>query len=329
MNAQQLKSPWDQHTVALTDSPYKCPEAPPFAISLNAEGYYIDAHHSVIDPVKHEAYVKASEPPTHLGQWAGNAADAYLATGSRAGAQCVYTLLSAAAAAGAWSTAMPTGQSTYVQKWLLAATSMSYLKVRRSGVGTPEQDKAIQSWLGTLAGRIRNYVDSKRPNPDSDAWNNHLYWAGFAIAASGVARNDRLDFQFGVDAFKTGAAEIGPDGVLPREMARAGMALHYHLYAIAPLVMIAELGESNGIDLYAENHNGIDRLATICRDGLLHPDIFAKPTGVEQKMPEIISGADIGWAVPYVKRHPDVQLSAWIANAPTTRFWQWGGLPPE
>jgi poly(beta-D-mannuronate) lyase len=45
--------------------------------------------------------------------------------------------------------------------------------------------------------------------------------------------------------------EIQASGVLMREMARAGMALHYHLYALAPLIMIAELGEANGMDLYA------------------------------------------------------------------------------
>jgi poly(beta-D-mannuronate) lyase len=113
-----------------------------------------------------------------------------------------------------------------------------------------------------------------------------------------------------------------------REMARAGMALHYHLYALAPLIMIAELGEANGMDLYAENKGAIHRLVTISEAGLKDPGIFKKATGVEQNMPDSISGAEIGWAVPYVKRFPDAQLSRWIADAKTTRFWQWGGLPP-
>ncbi|HEY2470885.1 MAG TPA: hypothetical protein VGI45_24035 [Terracidiphilus sp.] len=46
-------------------------------------------------------------------------------------------------------------------------------------------------------------------------------------------------------------------------------------------------------------------------------------------MPDKIAGGTIGWAVPYVKRHPDAQLSKWIAQADSTSFWQWGGLPPE
>jgi poly(beta-D-mannuronate) lyase len=116
---------------------------------------------------------------------------------------------------------------------------------------------------------------------------------------------------------------------LPRELQRAGMALHYHLYALAPLIMLAELGEDNRIDTYSENHNAIGRLVNLCEQGLQHPEIFEKATGVKQNMPDKISGATIGWAVPYVKRHPDPQLSAWIAQAEYTSFWQWGGLPPD
>jgi poly(beta-D-mannuronate) lyase len=326
--AQKLKSPWDGQQVALTDAAYKCPDPPPFAKSLDAESYYTDANHSIIDEAKRDAFRKATEAPTHLGQWAGEAADAYLVKGSRAAAACVYSLLGAAADAKAWTATMPTGQATYEQKWMLAGTAMAYLKVRTSGVGSLEQDKAIQMWLGTLADKIKDYVDGKRKNANSDAWNNHLYWAGLAVAASGVARNDARDFKWGVDSYKTGVGDIQASGVLMREMARAGMALHYHLYALAPLIMIAELGEANGMDLYAENKGAIHRLVTISEAGLKDPGIFKKATGVEQNMPDSISGAEIGWAVPYVKRFPDAQLSRWIADAKTTRFWQWGGLPP-
>lgn len=326
--ADQLKSPWDGHPVALTDSAYTCPDPPPFSKSLDAEGYYIDAHHSVIDPAKKAAYEKAAEAPDHLGEWTTQAADAYIRHGSRAGAQCVYTLLSAAAAAKAWSATMPTGQAHYVQKWVLAATAMAYLKVRNTGVETPENDKEIQKWFGLLADQVRDYVDDKMKNPNSDAWNNHRYWAGLAVCAAGIARNDTREFHFGMEAFKAGVDEIGPSGALPRELQRAGMALHYHLYALAPLIMLAELGEANGIDTYSENQHAIDRLVNLCEQGLQHPEIFAKATGVEQNMPDKISGAVIGWAVPYVKRRPDPQLSAWIAQAGSTAFWQWGGLPP-
>jgi poly(beta-D-mannuronate) lyase len=325
----QLRSPWDGLSIATTDAPYNCPEPPPFTKTLNVEGYYTDAHHSVIDEKKREAEEKATEAPTHLGQWSGEAADAWLTKGSRAAATCVYSLLDAAARAHAWSGEMPTGQGHYEQKWLLAGVSVAYLKARNSGVGTPDQQKDIQKWFSSVADRVTEYVDTKKVNPDSDAWNNHRYWSGLAVAAAGIATNDKSNFVWGVQSYKAGVDQIQPDGVLPHEMARAGRALHYHLYALAPLIMIAELAEANGMDLYSYNNGAIHRLVNLCIAGLRDPEIFAKATGVQQ---DIVagqySGADIGWAVPYVKRFPNPQLSAWIAQAGTTRFWQWGGLPP-
>jgi poly(beta-D-mannuronate) lyase len=326
--AQRLRSPWDDQKITLTEAPYKCPDPPPFEKSINAEGYYTDEHHSVIDPAKKKAFEDATEAPTHLGQYVGLAADAYLTQGSKAAAQCAYSLLLAAAKAEAWSHKMPTNQATYEQKWLLSGTAMAYLKVRDSGAGSADDDKAIQKWFGTLAGHIEDYVDSHRQNKNSDAWNNHGYWAGLAVAAAGVARNNRSEFQWGLNLYKTGVLEIGPQGQLPRELDRAAMALHYHLYALGPLVMLAELGEANGLDLYAVEHGAIQRLAKLCEAGLANPEIFTKATGVQQNVDDKITGFEIGWAVPYVKRYPNAQLSQWIAQAPTVRFWQWGGLPP-
>ena len=325
----QLRSPWDAESITLTDAPYDCPQPPPFQKTLNAESYYTDAHHSIIDPAKKEAEEKATAAPTHLGQWSTEAADAYVTKGSRAAAACAYSLLDAAAKAHAWSGEMPTGQGHYEQKWLLAGTAISYLKVRNTGVGMPDQDKDIKKWFSSLANRVTEYVDSKKSNRDSDAWNNHRYWSGLAVAAAGIADNDKGDFLWGVDSYKAGVDQIRPDGVLPLEMNRAGRALHYHLYALAPLIMIAELARANGMDLYSYSNGAIHRLVNLCAAGLRNPDIFAKATGVQQDIvPSQYSGADIGWAVPYVKRFPNPQLSAWIAQAGNVRFWQWGGLPP-
>jgi poly(beta-D-mannuronate) lyase len=325
---QVLRSPWDAQPIVLTEAAYTCPEPPPFSKSLEVEGYYSDAHHSIVDPKKLEAERKATEAPTHLGEWTTQAADTYRAHGSRAGAACVYALLDAAARARAWADTMPTSQGSYEQKWLLAAVSVAYLKVRDSGVGTPDQDKEIQKWLSTVAKRAIDYVERKERNPESDAWNNHRYWAGFAVCAAGIAIGDRGDYEWGISSYKAGVDQIQPDGVLPREMARAGRALHYHIYALAPLTMIAEMGEANGLDLYHYRDGAIHRLVRLCIVGLQNPGIFAKATGVAQEDVNVTSGIYIGWAVPYVQRFPDAQLSAWISQSRATSFWQWGGLPP-
>ncbi len=325
----RLRSPWDSVAVALTDAAWTCPAPPPFAQVLDASPYYIDKRASVIDPQKLAAFQAAVDAPTHLGQFASAAADAYLARGGRDAARCVYSLLDAAARAQAWTGKMPGFSGVYMQNWELSGVAIAYLKVRRSGVGTPDQDARIQRWFRLLAGRVREYFDAHVPQPASDAWNNHMYWAGLAVAAQGIADDDRRAFEWGMRAARTGVDAIQPDGSLRAEMGRGQMALHYHLYALGALIMLAELGEGNGVDLYAEHNGAIHRLVKFCVAGLEDPASLGKLTGVAQVVPNPLAGLDIGWAVPYLRRFPDARLSSLLAKAEWTRFWQWGGAPPQ
>jgi poly(beta-D-mannuronate) lyase len=324
----KLLSPWDNHPVPQTDAAYDCPAPPLFAEKLDIASYYIDKKYSVIDPKKLEAYQKGTDASTHLGQYATLAADAYLDKGSRAAARCVYSLLDAAAKAKAWTGKMPSNNGVYNQNWLLSGTAIAYLKVRSSGQGTPAQDAEIQKWFRDLAGRVRDYFDDSILRPGSDGWNNHFYWAGLAVAAEGIADDDKSGFKWGIDTYHAGVGRILPDGSLEAEMGRAQRAVHYHLYALGPLIILAELGEANGLDLYAEDHGAIHRLANFCVAILEDPTLLEKRTGVAQVADRPWNGQEIGWAVPYVRRFPNAKLSAFIAQAPWVRFWQWGGAPP-
>ena len=327
--AERLKSPWDHRQVKQTNAAYDCPDAPPFPKTLTIDTYYIDSHASIADAEKLAAFQKASEAPTHLSQFAALAADTYLDKGNRAAAVCVYTLLDAAAKAHAWTGKMPSFSGVYVQNWLLSAVAISYLKVRESDAGTPGQDTRIRKWFNALTGRVEDYFGRGLKRGDSDAHNNHLYWAGLAIAAASIASNRRKDFGAGILTYRIGVSAIQSDGSLVAEMDRAQMALHYHLYALGALVMLAELGEVNGLKLYAEENGAMHRLVNLCLAGLEDPSMFEKRTGVAQVVTQPYAGADIGWAVPYVRRFPNPQLSDLIAKAPWVRFTSWGGTPPE
>jgi poly(beta-D-mannuronate) lyase len=324
-----MRSPWDEVKTASTDAPYECPAPPAFARKLRTEGYYTDKQYSVIDPKKLAAFNAATEGPTHLGQYVTRAADAWLSTGSRAAAACVYSLLAAAAGADAWDEKMPQNNGVYLQNWMLSGTAMAYLKVRNSHVGTSEQDGRILRWFSRVGTRVRDYFDLQRTRPDSDAWNNHMYWAGLAVAAQGIACNDQNAFHWGMAAYRMGVDAIQEDGSLVAEMNRAGMAEHYQLYALGALVMLAELAAANGIDAYGEGDGAIHRLVKFSVAGLEDPHMIEKRTGVPQNLPEQIGGLEIGWAVPYLKRFPDERLAALLAKAQWTGFWQWGGAPPE
>lgn len=325
----RLHSPWDNHKVELTRAAYTCPAPPPFATTMQISAYYIDSKASVADPAKLAAFQKASEASTHLSQWAALAADSYLATGSRAAAACVYSLLQAAAKANAWDGQMADFNGVYIQNWLLSAVAISYLKVRPSRLGTPAQDAVIQKWFALLAKRVRDYFDQevRRIGPANE--NNHLYWAGLAVAAAGIADNNAADFHWGVTAYHMGLELIQPDGSLTAEMNRGQMAMHYNLYALGPLIMLAELGEANGLHLYAEQNGAIHRLVKFCTAAMENPALIEARVGVKQLVWTPYSGGDIGWAVPYVKRFPNAKLSALLAKAQWVRYTTWGGAPPD
>ena len=328
-HADKLRSPWDSVKVVPTDAPYSCPAPPPFARTLDLAAYYIDKNASIADAQKFAAFQKGSEAPTHLGQFASLAADAYLSKGSRAAALCLYSLLDAAAKADAWTDKMPDFNGVYLQNWLLSGAAISYLKLRQSGLATPIQDAEIRRWFRLLSIRVREYFDAELVRIGLERENNHLYWAGLAVAAEGIIDDNPRAMQWGMDSYAMGVDSIQPDGSLKTEMARAGKALHYHLYAVGPLIMLAELGVANGVDPYAYDKGAIHRLVAFCVAGLLDPTILEKRTGVPQEVPHPLAGLDIGWAIPYVRRFPNPQLSALIAQAEWTRFWQWGGAPPD
>ncbi|GGG98413.1 alginate lyase family protein [Silvibacterium dinghuense] len=331
--AARLRSPWDDRQIALTDAAYACPAIPAFARTTEVESAYIDSHYSIIDPVKEVAEEKADEPLTHLGQYAVRAADAYLAHGSRQAAQCTYALLTAAAKADAWTGKMPHRQGIYDQNWLLSGVAIAYLKVRNTGVGTAGEDAEIAAWMARLAVPVEVYFDQQLTHPGSDAYNNHLYWAGLSLCAQGIVGNHKAGFLWGMNAYRHGVEAIRGDGSLMAEMNRAGRALHYQLYALGPLVMLAEFGEANGIDLYAERNGALHRLVRFDVAAIEAPERIVKAVGVAQDYKPPASGLEIGWAVPYAARFPyaakSLNLAEKIAAAPWVNFWQWGGAPPE
>ena len=327
--AQNLYSPWDFEKITPSESSYTCPHWPAFANTVDPGNYYIDSRNSVIDPAKKAAYDSATEALTRFSQSVALAADAWRSEGSSQAARCVYTLLSAAAQANAWTGKMPDYSGVYRQNWLLSAVAISYLKARGAHVSTPGQDAEIQGWFELLAQRVIDFFNAEANRIGKDKENNHRYWAGLSLTAEGIATDDLTAYRWGLGSYEIGVDNIQPDGSLTAEMNRGQRAMSYHLYALAPLVITAELAQANGTDLYSFDHGAIHRLVALCTAGLKDPGVFAKRTGMEQVVTLPYSGGDIGWAVPYVHRFPDPQLSALIAQAPWTRYTTWGGAPPD
>jgi poly(beta-D-mannuronate) lyase len=327
---QPLRSPWDGKPVAITEAAYACPALVHIAPDLVTDGFYRldDPTHSIIDPVRQEAYRKSSEGVKWVGLAIVKAADDYRSTGSRKAAQCAMAQILTLAQERSLAGKMSSNQAYYVQGWVVGAIAVAYLKIRETGMATPEQTETIANWMQSVGEQTVGYYDAHKRVGHGDSQNNHLYWAGVELAAIGVAANNGKDFSWAMATYDNGVDQIQPDGALPLEMARGGRALHYHLYALAPLVLLAEFGEANRLDLYSHANGAIHRLVNFSVAGLQDPTPFAKATGVQQELPKTINGDQIGWAPPYVRRFPNPALERLIKAATDLSVYYLGGLPP-
>lgn len=326
--AAKIRSPWDGHRVALTDVAAECPQLPDLPADLVTDGFYRldDPTHSIIDPVRQKAYIESSGPVKHAAQTIVDEADQFRSTGSRAAAQCTLDMLAQMARNKTLGGHMSSQQAYYVQGWLAGAMAVAYLKVRDCGLDTPQRARMIRAWLAGLATASRTWFDDEAKK--NRQRNNHLYWAGAELAAIGAATNRRDFLEWAITAYDDGIDQIQPDGTLPLEMARGKRALHYHLYALTPLVFIAEFGEANGMHLYARDHGALARLASICVHGYSDPSLFAQRAGVAQEVPPRPTAEDSYWAKPYARRFPSPEVSTFLAKADSLSMFYLGGLPP-
>src|SRR3546814_18958005 len=82
--------------------------------------------------------------------------------------------------------------------------------------------------------------------------------------------------------------------------------LHYHQFALGPLVMMAETMTRNGEpDAYVWNDNRLNRLAMPVVAGLEDPEWFAGRAGEKQDMAVTIKTTQLAWMEPWQARSPE------------------------
>jgi len=322
-----LRSPWDTavQAAAATESE-ACAHPPDLPAGITASDYYSDPAHSVVDPARFKAYRQAVALLHNAAQYIVATADRYRTSGGATAAECAAQWLDRFAADGVLTGSMSSNQADYVQGWMLGAFAVASLKIRPAGHAIDPAVRAqVKGWLTQVADDTRRYYDARAEK--TDARNNHRYWAGFAVMAAGIAADRRDLFDWGVRSFEIGADQITADGALPLEMARRSRALHYHLFAAAPLVAMAELAAANGVDLYSRNDHALARLVDRAVAGISAPDWFAAKAGVAQE-PIELNADDIAWAAPFAHRFPIPQLTMLLARTQSRSILYLGGLPP-
>ena len=293
---------------------------PPAAVrDVIGVSYYTDsAHHSVIDPKKLAQNEANLNPIRDYLQGITDASDA-AARGDAKAAFCALQLLAAWAQTDALN-GNANRQGEYEREWTLAGLALAYLKIRDTGIPDPD-DGTVSSWFARLARAVEPFY------PPTGERNNHDYWAGVAVASAGVAANDRDLYDWGLATYKVGADQITSEGTLPLEMRRGARALHYHLFAIEPLVMLAEIARANGQDLYAMDGGAIARLAQRCVSGIEDPSYFAHASGVAQdiKPGAVLRTDEIAWMEPYNARFPSAAMLAIVRRYRPVVYQRLGG----
>jgi poly(beta-D-mannuronate) lyase len=324
--AKPLASPWHRQIRQQPSSKRPCDALPTLPQSFTVTGYYTDKNHSIIDPARLRLYKTATNTLYDTAKTITKLADQYQMHGRSDDASCAAMGLGSLAKNNSLIGAMQGNQASYVQGWVLGAYSVAWLKIRTDPEIAPENRKLITNWLAAMAAQNRQYYD-QRPKAE-DSHNNHRYWAGLAVSAAGIAANRRDLFDWGVESARIGLRQVASDGSLPLEMGRRAKALHYHLFAVAPLVITAELGEANGIDLYRDNNGALMRLVNFSLNGIADPSPIEKATGIAQQ-PVALAGGTVGWLIPYQRRFPSIRQAAIVQRMTSKSMLYLGGLPPK
>jgi poly(beta-D-mannuronate) lyase len=257
-----------------------CPTPPPAQRDIIADSYYDDPPvYSHIDPVRHAAYEAAVKPLEFYLQNIAKMAS----TGDK---ECTLRWLIAWAEGDAMLGKIEKEQAHYERKWLLAGLALSYAKVRDTA--TDDQRASIDAWLKALAYGVRSHSDAYKGTR-----NNHYYWEGLAVGATGAVTGDAKDLEWARGVFRAAEADIANDGTLPLEMKRGSRALHYHLFAAEPLVMLESLLDEHSAKL--------EKLAKFCIAGSVDLAMVAKRAGVAQIE---LSNGSMDWVTIYLRHNP-------------------------
>jgi poly(beta-D-mannuronate) lyase len=209
----------------------------------------------------------------------------------------------------------------------LRSIAIAYLKVRNSGVVAPEEKALISAWFDDIAQQERARIETA---PCAQhicvAHGHHGIGVVMAVAAVAVANGDRGLFDWSLRQYRAAIDQIDNRGMLHYDT-HGQYALKFNLLSAACLVQIAELGEINGVPMYAYEHGRIALLIHAVSRGLIDSGPFFSATGTVQRVSSTIKPWEIAWASSYNRRFPDPVLTELLGRVGNAGADMWGGEP--
>ncbi|MFL5336578.1 MAG: alginate lyase family protein [Geminicoccaceae bacterium] len=166
-------------------------------------------------------------------------------------------------------TVRPTANISYALDRTLLPTIVAFSLVREDpGIDRVKVDR-IEAWLKSVL-KLRRSPGTG----EVTAHNNHHLLRASVDMAWGALTNDTTDFEHGIAAYVDALRRMRADGSLPLETARGARALWYQRHAVASLVVIAQMGAVQGIDLFGLQISGrnLHLAISFLLDGIEQPE---------------------------------------------------------
>lgn len=194
----------------------------------------------------------------------------------------------------------PSRYGRFVRAWTLASLSSAYIQISLDGRLDSVQKVSVKKWLSQLnKAVIRDY---SKPADGTIPKNNQLYWAAWAVGITSTVLQNPEHFRWAMSRAKTGLVQIEDDGTMPLEVRRSSRAQTYHLFAAIPLVMLAELGANNGVNLYNYNNGALHRLVNLNIMQYFNPEYLTHRAGARQHIDRKLFSGLLSWLEPYNTR---------------------------
>lgn len=213
-------------------------------------------------------------------------------------------------------------QGEAVRKWHLAVISSHYIQIKKF---MPKQkQQRIERWINKLATQVMKDYATNTARISRN--NNHQYWAAWSVMVSGVALNNRKFYKYGIQNFKKAMKQVNNKGALPLELQRKSKAFHYHLFALSPLVMMAETAKINGYNLYKYRDSALVRLIDLTLNEVENGQArIMSLTGIKQDLTRSITNGQLAWLVPYSLQYDDVRAQKLIQELSPMKQRRIGG----
>jgi poly(beta-D-mannuronate) lyase len=319
-SASQLKGLWPivTSTAPFNASKAKCAAIPAPVLSLATASRYdqSDDARTIVDPARSKAYEAEIAPVRAFSKLVISEANEYALSGGKkqSAAYCAAAALTKWAQSNAMVKA-ETDIANFNRATFLAAVASAHIQISGSNQFSTKQRDVVEGWMLNLSEATRKFYQAKREAKTVKP-NNIQYWAAFAVATTAVALNRPDDLKWGVEGMALGACTATPEGALPREIERKDRALHYHLFALQPLIALAELAEQNGMEGYSVCGGSLQRIVDFTLNAATDPKQIEQLAGAQQLdwKPPTASDIDFSWLEIYAARFPDFGWSKQFAK---------------